>query len=286
MIAVGPLVAGSLVATSPSPRPGGWTTTAFDAPRAHFAEVMGYVPGASRERPGILLRPDGDCSTPTGGTMFGFDDACREHDLAYDVLRFQVAVGERVDVRDRWVADARFGMRMLERCAGRHATAAVGCLGAATVYATAVAFNSVRQGYGAPTEESGVQIAASTLALALLLGLPLAPSAGARAFRRKLRREELSLPCPAPSTRWAGSPGSLLAWSDLGREGRRLLNPAAVESLELATGGDVATLRVQCAAARRWARDTGTGMSSRAPGGRTCDCGRRSSRCPIQHEGR
>src|SRR5690606_33116749 len=89
-----PRVARGLADAAPS-RAAGLATT----PR--FAEVMGYEPVALPELSGALVSPDGDCSTPTGGTVFGFDDACREHDLAYDVLRYRQAVGLPVDGRDR-----------------------------------------------------------------------------------------------------------------------------------------------------------------------------------------
>src|SRR5690606_17981368 len=90
---VGPLAVALLGAAAPSPWAasqhlvdavlGSRATVTLPADSSHFAEVMGYAPEPLASSPHVLVRPDGDCSTPTGGTPFGFDDACREHDLAY-----------------------------------------------------------------------------------------------------------------------------------------------------------------------------------------------------------
>ncbi|NLF06058.1 MAG: hypothetical protein GX593_13820 [Actinomycetales bacterium] len=206
---------------------------------ARFVEAMGYAPAPARGRPGMLVRPDGDCSTPTGGTVFGFDDACREHDLAYDVLRFRHAAGEPVRAAVRWVADARFGLRMLERCAGFPGVEGFGCLAVAGVYVAGVTVNSLRQGYGPPVEETGLEVGASSLAMLALVALPFA---GARAFRWRLRRQDADLAPPGPGLAWSGSPASLVRWADLGREGRRLLSRPSV-----APGAVRVLVEVDCA---------------------------------------
>lgn len=223
-LAVGLSTAGALVSLPPGPSPRG--AVPFDVDPVAFHAEMGYVPESAPQ--GRLLHPDGDCSAPTGGTAFGFDDACREHDLSYDLLRFREARGDRVDPRERWAADTRFAVRMAQRCFERTPANVVGCLGTATVYAGAVTLNSARQLYRAPAVESGGQIAASSAALVLGLGLLLAPVVGARAFRRMLRRADLDLLPPPPASGWSGSAGSLVRWADVGREGRRLLARAPV----------------------------------------------------------
>ena len=279
---------------------------AFDVDAGEFLHLMGYAPTSAPGRPDVLLRPDGDCSTPTGGTPFGFDDACREHDLAYDLMRYHDVLGEAPDRWARWAADTRFGLRMAERCS-EHAGLLGPCLASAAVYTTGVVVNSARQLYGAPAEESAVQITASALVMVALVVLLLAPATAARAYRRVLRTAELDLTAPPAWSGWSGAAGSLVRWADLGREGRRLLtrapvapgalrvvvglesarrlddrvalalaeadrvgaftrgtvcvaaptgsgwvNPAAVEGLEEATGGDVATITVPYAAAPSW----------------------------------
>src|SRR5690606_12498434 len=135
---------------------------AVDVSSSDFRHAMGYTPVPAPGRPGVLLRPDGDCSTPTGGTRFGFDQACREHDLAYDVLRYQDGRGDVIGPQERWSADARFGVRLTQRCAELAAPETAGCLATAALYTTAVTVNSVRQLYGPPVEESGLGIAASS----------------------------------------------------------------------------------------------------------------------------
>lgn len=289
--------------------PGPWRTgrgPAFDVPTTEFRQTMGYAPVAAPGRPDVLLSPRGECSVPTGGTLFGFDEACREHDLAYDVLRFHEARGELVDPRLRWSADVQFGLRMVERCVERGSELGA-CLAAAGAYTAGVTVNSARQLYGAPADESGLQVAGSTLTMIGLVALLLGPTTAARGFRRMLRMAELDLVAPPAWSGWSGASGSLVRWADLGREGRRLLarapvapgalrvvvglesarrldrrvelalaeaervgaftrgtvcvatptgcgwlNPAAVEGLERATGGDVATITVPYAAAPSW----------------------------------
>lgn len=279
----------------------------FDAPEADFRAVMGYEPQRLPGWPGVLVAPDGDCSAPTGGTWYGFDDACREHDLAYDLIRFHAATGDGVDPLDRLGADARFGLRMAEHCLAHETLRVLGCLTTASVYAVGVGINSVRQLYAEPVEETVLEVLASTAALLVVCALLLGPAVGARLFRRALHRAERDLPRPPAASGWSGAPGSLVAWDDVGREGRRLLarapgaagavrvfvglesarrlrdrvalalaeaeragafargtlcvavptgsgwvNPAAVEGLERATRGDVATVAVQYAAAPSW----------------------------------
>lgn len=217
------LAAVVLLPGAPSPA----APAAFDVAPDAFRQAMGYAPVPAPGRPEVLLRPDGDCSVATGGTVFGFDDACREHDLAYDLLRFGAAAGEAPDPRARWAADARFGLRLTERCT-EHVGDVLPCLGAAGAYWLGVTANSVRQLYGLPGEESGVQVAASFLALLVVVVLLVAPRAAARAFRRMLRRAEPDLVPPSAASGWSGGPGSLVRWADLGREGRRLLSRAPV----------------------------------------------------------
>ncbi|NCT90513.1 hypothetical protein GXB85_06085 [Cellulomonas sp. APG4] len=175
--------------------PGPWRPDAgpaFDAPTAEFRRVMGYAPVPAPGRPDVLTSPHGECSVPTGGTLFGFDEACREHDLAYDLLRFHETHDGAVDPRTRWTADTRFGMRMVERCVDR-ASELGACLATAGVYTAGVTVNSVRQLYGAPAAESGVQVAVSTLTM---IALVVGSTTAVRGLRRMLRGAELDPAAP------------------------------------------------------------------------------------------
>lgn len=223
LLLLGPLAVLVLGAATPSPR-----ALATPLPGAELAQAMGYAPEAVPGHPGMFAHPEGDCSTPTGATVFGFEDACREHDLAYDVLRFRAASGKTVGPSERWSADARFALRLSERCAELEPASGLACLATASAYATGVALNSLRQTYGPPVEESWVELVGSSLALLGVLAVPFAPLAGARAFRRRLRREDAHLPRPTAGRGWSGEPGSRVRWADLGREGRRLLSRAPV----------------------------------------------------------
>lgn len=132
---------------------------------ADFATVMGYVPVGGATGP---LRPDGGCSSPFGGTRYGFDAACRQHDLGYDLLRYARLTGHPLGGWARRAVDDRFTATMLARCDGP------GCRATAVAYTAAIRFNSWRQGYGTPLVESPSQVAAPAVAgagVALLLGL-------------------------------------------------------------------------------------------------------------------
>lgn len=217
---------------------------------ADFAAVMGYEPVPAPGRADVIVSPRGDCSTPTGGTAFGFDLACGEHDLAYDVLRFHALRGETVDPYQRWVADVRFGRRMVERCGERGGVDTGACLLVAGVYSAAVAVNSVRQLYGPPADESGADVAVSSGLMVLLVVLVLLPPTAVRGFRRYLRRADLRLAPPSPSSGWSGSGTSHVRWEDVGREGRRLLAapPARPGALRLYVGLDSARSAAERAA--------------------------------------
>ena len=87
---------------------------------ADFASVMGYVPAEEAGPDGRLLavRSDATCSSPFGGTRYGFDQACRVHDLGYDLLRYAARTGQPLGSSARQALDAAFGERM--RRALRH----------------------------------------------------------------------------------------------------------------------------------------------------------------------
>lgn len=137
------------------------TTEATPIVPPDFARVMGYRPVVSAGR---LVRPDGSCSSPFGPTAYGFRDACRAHDLGYDLLRYAQRKGQPLGSWARQAVDDEFDRALHGRCTDDRATAA--CEVAASVYADAVRLNTWRQGSGVPVAEGPTR----TL-LGLLLGL-------------------------------------------------------------------------------------------------------------------
>ncbi|HET8616331.1 MAG TPA: phospholipase A2 [Actinomycetales bacterium] len=148
---------------------------AVSAPRlpADFALVMGYRPVVSHGR---LLRPDGSCSSPFGPTAYGFGDACRAHDLGYDLLRYADRKGHPLGPWAREAVDDEFDRSLHGRCTGARATAS--CHAAASVYADAVRLNSVRQGFGVPVTESPTRPLVG-LGVGLVVAVLLASGTGA-----------------------------------------------------------------------------------------------------------
>ena len=105
---------------------------------------LGYVPVAAS---GNAADPLGGCSSPGQVSPGPFVDACRTHDLGYDVLRLAEAEGDRLGAWARFDIDMRFYVDMLDTCD------TVRCRATATVFYSGVTANSIRQGYMAPAEE-------------------------------------------------------------------------------------------------------------------------------------
>jgi hypothetical protein len=118
-----------------------------------FPSVMGYLP-AEESGPGglaLAVRTDATCSSPFGGTRYGFDQACRVHDLGYDLLRYAAKTGQPLGSSARKALDAAFGERMRERCrTAFDGLDRVSCVFVAGTYEGAVVANSWRQGFAAP----------------------------------------------------------------------------------------------------------------------------------------
>ncbi|GAA1999291.1 hypothetical protein JL107_12260 [Nakamurella flavida] len=141
------------------------TTASFDPRRpdaafpADWATVMGYRPLVAigpHDTP-ILIKPTGDCSSPTGPTRYDFDVVCKEHDLAYDIVRYAGRIGAPLASGGRQDADAMFRSELHARCDQQHTTGADAavCHGLAESFAVVVDVNSWRQGYRPPEPESG-----------------------------------------------------------------------------------------------------------------------------------
>jgi hypothetical protein len=152
---------------------------------ADFAGVEGYEPADAAGGP---LRPDGGCSSPFGGTSYGFTADCRRHDLGYDLLRYANHRGRPLGPWARRAIDAHFAQQTRSHCSGL----TPGCRAAAWFYGAAVDVNSWRQGWGVPAVEPvsafALPVGAGLGAAALLGALPPLP-------RRRL--------APAPQERLA-----------------------------------------------------------------------------------
>jgi hypothetical protein len=120
-----------------------------------FRPVMGYVPVAARlaGTPGQArwLKPSGACSSPLGGTPFGFEAVCKSHDFGYDLLRFADRTGRPAGPELRRAVDDRFDQDLHMHCARtRRGLARFACDGMAAVYSGVVKLGSWAQGHGTP----------------------------------------------------------------------------------------------------------------------------------------
>jgi hypothetical protein len=161
-----------------------------------FAPTMGYRPVA---RDGLLVRPDGSCSSPVP-LPARFASVCARHDLGYDLLRY-------ADARDRplgpWARE-RLDAALADGLRRACAHAGGGCRLAAETATVAVRANSLRQGDGTPGRETvasagAVALGGGGLLAVLVLPLP-GPTATGRAARRLVgvaRRLGRRLPAPA-----------------------------------------------------------------------------------------
>lgn len=155
-----------------------------------FVTDAGYRPVIEA---GILVNPQGDCSSPIP-LPAAFDLACKSHDLGYDLLRYAAAHGQPLGPWARQSVDAALDRRMHAACDARgNPVSRTRCQTLATVAATAVDLNSLRQDYGDPVyepffEHQGNGLSPATL---LLAGLGLAAVSATTATvvtRRAARR--------------------------------------------------------------------------------------------------
>jgi hypothetical protein len=128
-------------------------------------ERLGYEPvieGSS------LVDPSGSCSTPGGVGPSYFTNACRGHDLGYDILRSYAESG-RLGAWARFELDRHLYRELLGVCA------TVKCRATATAYFAAITTNSMRQGYKVPTDEPTMPWVGVGL---IVVGLASIPSIG------------------------------------------------------------------------------------------------------------
>lgn len=108
---------------------------------------VGYISTSAGKR---AVRSDGQCSSPVGdtGRSFNFSNACRTHDLGYDLMRFFKTGGKNGDIRKR--VDGLFLLDMKAHCGNRGRFTRGSCNNWANIYYNAVRINSWRQGNGKP----------------------------------------------------------------------------------------------------------------------------------------
>ncbi|MEU1427711.1 hypothetical protein ABZ412_11615 [Nocardia sp. NPDC005746] len=170
-----------------------------------FAAAAGYRPVVEA---GMLLNPEGDCSSPVP-LPAEFDLACKSHDLGYDLLRYAAAHGQPLGPWARRSVDAALEQRMHTACAAREdALSRTRCQVMATIAATAVDLNSIRQNYGSPVYEpffehtgTGPTPAALVAAGAGIAGLAFAATIPVRRTRSRrgtaARERDVAIAGPA-----------------------------------------------------------------------------------------
>ncbi|WP_285649634.1 hypothetical protein [Actinomycetospora sp. NBRC 106375] len=107
---------------------------------------------------GMLLDPGGGCSSPIA-LPAAFDDACRAHDLGYDLLRYANRRGAPLGGWARAALDRQLARDLAAACTETFATRGVVDLTRCHVVAgladVVVAANSWRQGWSVPVVEHG-----------------------------------------------------------------------------------------------------------------------------------
>lgn len=185
-------VAASLAVTliTPSPAASAHARPITGIP-ADFATVMGYQPTTATLADGesIVINPRGGCSVPMGEVSADLQTACKAHDLGYDLLRYARGKGIDVGPDARRAVDARFAKDLAVQCAARPAPDQAGCEATATVFTSAVRFNSWRQLDGPPVAGSGIArtvgLGLVTLVLGGLATVALRRPVRALAWRRR-----------------------------------------------------------------------------------------------------
>lgn len=154
------------------------TRAAHEMP-GDFDTVMGYVPALQNS---MVINPHGSCSSPVT-LPAEFDNACKAHDLGYDLLRYADHSGHQLGPWARKAIDAQLDRRMHAACETRIGeTSRAGCFTMADIAASAVDANSWRQAYVSPRPELPVKLIAqgaaaglTVLTLAFFMTLALAP---------------------------------------------------------------------------------------------------------------
>lgn len=129
---------------------------------ADFAAVMGYEPVTATLADGSarLVNPRGSCSVPGEGRPFDFAVACQAHDFGYDMLRYASRTGAPMPASAREDIDNLLTHDLHVQCSHQEA-----CDATVAVYQAAVEFNTWRQVFGPPVDQSGLPRTAGLILL-------------------------------------------------------------------------------------------------------------------------
>jgi hypothetical protein len=133
-----------------------------------FPQVMGYAPELARLADGSvrLVNPDGSCSVPGEGQPFDFAVACKAHDFGYDLLRYAARTHATLPATAREDIDNRLSTDLHAQCvAGSKLPSRASCDATVEVFRAGVGFNTWRQAYDAPMDQSGLPRTAGVLLL-------------------------------------------------------------------------------------------------------------------------
>ncbi len=115
-----------------------------------FQSRQGYRPVVAD---GLLVDPRGGCSSPIPLPL-DFDNACKAHDLGYDMLRYAEREHRPLGPWARQAVDAALEQRMYAACSAHtEPLVRTRCEVLAGVATTAVDLNSRRQNYATPVPE-------------------------------------------------------------------------------------------------------------------------------------
>lgn len=145
---------------------------AIDHLPADFSQIMGYRPQLALLADGSVrvINPDGSCSVPGEGQPFDFAVACKAHDFGYDMLRYAARTHSALPATAREDIDNRLSSDLHNQCltTGEMPATRASCDATVEVFRAGVGFNTWRQTYDAPMDQSGLP---RTAGVVLLCGL-------------------------------------------------------------------------------------------------------------------
>lgn len=143
----------------------GSATAAGEATPEDFAATLGYTPVRHGDS---MTNPTGSCSSPVP-LPDSFDEACRQHDYGYDLLRYADARGGALPATARAQLDDQLEDEALRSCEGGAPGEHARCSRWAHIAGAFVRGNSWRQQNSVPVPEDAVSMATGGAALLALL---------------------------------------------------------------------------------------------------------------------